>query len=217
MAPGSAHPVATPPPSKAGPAEQAHDSRHSLLPSTISPLVPMSMKRVSLSVARSRREHAGGDIAADVAADARQDVDTDERVGVEPHLAGHQVGRRQERGHVRVHPQILRVEPEQQVGHRRVAGDDDLVDLGELDAVRRQLLEEVVDGLDGESLQSLQALLARRVDDAADHVLAARDLLVVVAAAVDDTPLARSTRWTTTEVVPMSTAAPMLACLKAPG
>ena len=52
MAPGEARmPSRTPPPSKAGPAEQAHESSQSLLPRTISPLVPMSMNSVSLSVA----------------------------------------------------------------------------------------------------------------------------------------------------------------------
>ena len=52
MAPGEARmPSRTPPPSKAGPAEQAHESSQSLLPSTISPLVPMSMNSVSFSVA----------------------------------------------------------------------------------------------------------------------------------------------------------------------
>ena len=50
MAPAVARmPWRTPPPSKAGPAEQAQESSQSLLPSTISPLVPMSMKSVSLS------------------------------------------------------------------------------------------------------------------------------------------------------------------------
>ena len=52
MAPAVARmPILTPPPSKAGPAEQAQDSSQSRLPSTISPLVPMSMNSVSLSVA----------------------------------------------------------------------------------------------------------------------------------------------------------------------
>ena len=39
-----------PPPSKAGPAEQAAHASQSLLPITISALVPMSMKRVISSV-----------------------------------------------------------------------------------------------------------------------------------------------------------------------
>ena len=52
MAPAVARmPWPTPPPSKAGPAEQAHERSQSLLPSTISPFVPMSMNSVSLSVA----------------------------------------------------------------------------------------------------------------------------------------------------------------------
>lgn len=47
MAPSSARmPHWMPPPSKAGPALQAAVISHSLLPSTISPLVPTSMKRV---------------------------------------------------------------------------------------------------------------------------------------------------------------------------
>ena len=43
-------PCFTPPPSKAGPAEHEQESSQSRLPRTISPLVPMSMYRVSLSV-----------------------------------------------------------------------------------------------------------------------------------------------------------------------
>ena len=46
-------PCSTPPPSKAGPAEQAQAISQSLSPSTISPLVPMSMKSVRRSVAYS--------------------------------------------------------------------------------------------------------------------------------------------------------------------
>ena len=46
-------PCLTEPPSKAGPAEQAHESSHSALPSAISPLVPMSMKSVSLSLRKT--------------------------------------------------------------------------------------------------------------------------------------------------------------------
>ena len=46
-------PSTTPAPSKAGPAEQAQVISQSRLPSTISPLVPTSMKRVSLSVSIS--------------------------------------------------------------------------------------------------------------------------------------------------------------------
>ena len=57
MAPSVARmPWATPPPSKAGPAEQAQEISQSLLPRTISPLVPMSMNRVSLSVANIPEE-----------------------------------------------------------------------------------------------------------------------------------------------------------------
>ncbi len=51
MAPSAARiPCRMPPPSKVGPAEHDALTIHSLLPRTISPLVPMSMKRVSFSV-----------------------------------------------------------------------------------------------------------------------------------------------------------------------
>ena len=57
MAPGAARmPWSISPPSKAGPAEQAHEMSQSLVPSTISPLVPTSMKRVSRSVANRPEE-----------------------------------------------------------------------------------------------------------------------------------------------------------------
>ena len=49
MAPAVARmPNWMPPPSKAGPAEQAAQASHCWLPMTISPLVPISMNRVSL-------------------------------------------------------------------------------------------------------------------------------------------------------------------------
>src|SRR5674536_174058 len=73
--------------------------------------------------------------------------------------------------------------------HGRVAGHRDLVDLVELDAVALlQLGEQVVDGLYGEMLETIEAALALGIDDAADHVLAAGDLLVVGARGVDDAP-----------------------------
>ena len=51
MAPLEARiPNSMPPPSKAGPAEQAAQANHSRLPTTISALVPISRKRVSFSV-----------------------------------------------------------------------------------------------------------------------------------------------------------------------
>ena len=70
--------------------------------------------------------------------------------------------------------------------HRRVAGDGDLLDLVELDAVTPlQLFEQVVDGLHDEALQAREAALSLREDDARDDVLAAGDLLVVGAGRVD--------------------------------
>ena len=189
MAPGEARmPSRTPPPSKAGPAEQAHESSQSLLPSTISPLVPMSMNSVSfVRGVHARRDDAGGDVAAHVRAHRRQDVHARHRVGVEAQLAGDELGRGADGRDVRLLAQVARLHAEQQVGHRRVAGDGHLVDLAQLDAVALlQLVEQLVDGLDDELLQPLQPVLALGVDDAADDVVAAGDLLVVGARRVDD-------------------------------
>src|ERR1022692_2103117 len=83
-------PHSIPPPSKAGPAEQAQAIRKLLLPSTISPLVPMSMNRLMSSVgaARGVQKMPRRDVAAHVAAHTggkmnprlRVDVDADLRV-----------------------------------------------------------------------------------------------------------------------------------------
>ena len=161
MAPGEARmPLRTPPPSKAGPAEQAHESSQSLLPSTISPLVPMSMNSVSFSVAyMPGRDDAGGDVAAHVAAHGRQDVHAGHRVGVAgPSSSAMSLGAAAIVGMYGSSRRYARLQAEEQVRHRRVAGDGDLVDLAQLDAVAPlQLLEQVVDGLDGELLQPLEA------------------------------------------------------------
>ena len=63
---GGAHAALDPGPSNAGPAEQAQPTIQSALPMTISPLVPMSMKRKTSSRVRGKfgREQPGGDVAA---------------------------------------------------------------------------------------------------------------------------------------------------------
>ena len=121
------------------------------------------------------------------AAHRRQDVDAGDRVGVEAQLVGDQLGRRGDGRDVRLLAQGARLQPQEQVGHGGVAGDGELVDLALLHAVALlQLLEQVVDRLDGELLQPLEPVLALGVDDAADDVVAAGDLLVVGARGVDD-------------------------------
>ncbi len=73
--------------------------------------------------------------------------------------------------------------------HGGVAGHRDLLDVVELDAVTRfELVEKLVNGLDGEMLQARQAAFALGVDDARDHVVAAGDLLVVGARGVYHPP-----------------------------
>ena len=82
----------------------------------------------------ARGDHAGGDVAAHVAAHRRHDVHARQHVGVQAELAGEQLGRRGDRGDVGLLAQESRVQAQQQMGHGRVAGDRDLVDLVELDA-----------------------------------------------------------------------------------
>ncbi len=136
-----------------------------------------------------RGDDAGGDVAADVAAHRGQHVDAGQLVRVQAELSGDQLGGRRDRRDIRLLAQETRVEAEQQMRHRRVAGDRHLVDLVELDPVALlQLVEQVVDGLDGEISQVLEPALALRVDDARDDVVAAGDLPVVGAGRVDDAP-----------------------------
>ena len=146
------------------------------------------MNSVSFSVSvHAGRDDAGGDVAAHVRPHRRQDVHPGDRVGVEAQLVGDQLGRRGDRRDVRLLAQGARLQAEEQVCHRRVAGDGELVDLALLDAVALlELLEQVVDRLHGELLQPLQSVLALGVDDAADDVVAAGDLPVVGARGVGD-------------------------------
>ena len=77
IAPGAARwPLPICAPSKAGPVGDEQASSLSLLPSTISALVPTSTRSVisSLSSGRLRQHHAGA-VRADMAGDAGQDVD----------------------------------------------------------------------------------------------------------------------------------------------
>ena len=73
MAPSAARmPHLMPAPSNAGPAEQAQPTIHSALPMTISPLVPMSMKRKTSLIASWQigAQQARRDVASDIAAHA---------------------------------------------------------------------------------------------------------------------------------------------------
>ncbi len=113
-------------------------------------------------------------------------MDPGHRVHVESELVCDELGRRADGRDVRLLAEVARLHAEEQVDHRRVAGDGHLVDLARLDVVALpQLVDEVVDGLEGELLEAVEAALALGVDDAADDVLAAGDLLVVGAGRVD--------------------------------
>ena len=117
--------------SKAGPAGAAVASTRSLVPSAISLLVPTSMNSRTPLVAREAGgEHAGDDVAADVGAERREDDRGRARVDADAEV-GRQRGREVVRGDdERRHRQRLGVDAERELGHRHVADDDDLVDLG---------------------------------------------------------------------------------------
>ncbi len=124
-------PHSMPPPSKAGPAEQAQAIRKLLLPSTISPLVPMSMNRLMSSVGGGQvgAEDARRDVAADIAADAGGEMDPGLRVDVDADLRIAQVRHLQQRGRVGRQAEVFRIQAQQQVGHDRVAADGRVGDL----------------------------------------------------------------------------------------
>ena len=127
MAPSAARmPHLMPAPSNAGPAEQAQATIQSALPITISPLVPMSMKRkTSLPVGRQLgTEQARGDVAAHIAAYAGSTGHDGLRMDVQAHLLRAQFGNRVDRGNIRSLPNVARRQAQQQMDHGRVAGQE---------------------------------------------------------------------------------------------
>ena len=122
--------------SNAGPAGAAHASASAEEPSTISEFVPTSMKRRSAPVERQPgREHARrrcrGRRRRRAPGRARP-----ARAGgrATPKSAAVACGQRARRDRERRHRERLGVDPERDLDHRHVAGDDDLVDLARLDA-----------------------------------------------------------------------------------
>ena len=135
-------------------------------------------------------EAAGGDgrgrIGADVAGDQRHAVDLGAQVGAQSEAAGvlDQGGGRPvalevlvlDQRFVRLLPDALHVELEQQVAHGRVAGDDDLVDLlpGEPEAPSQ--LEDLVADRVGQGPLQLSPEFAAVVGNAVHDVAAAEAL-----------------------------------------
>ena len=182
MAPSAARmPQRIAPPSKAGPAGAAVDTIVSPLLSTISQLVPTSMnRRVRLSRSIPVASMPGDDVAADVGAQGGEHRRPRARVEVEPDLLGEYDGRLRRGLHERRHPERLGIDPEGEGGHRRVAGDRDLVDVRRIDtALDADLLRELVERLARERLQPAERLgIHHRGADPGDHVATERLLLV---------------------------------------
>ena len=161
-------PCSTPAPSKAGPAEQAHASSQSRLPSTISPLVPTSRNSVScVCLQQPGADGAGADIGADVAGDTGQAVHCGLRMDVQAQFGRLDARRLVDGRDEGRQPDGLRRQPQKQVDHGAVAGHGRLVDLARLHVgALRRLRQETVEGLQDKVLQFGQPVVLAGVDDA---------------------------------------------------
>ena len=153
-------------------------------PSTISQLVPTSMNsRSALVAVHAGGQHAGDDVAADVGAE-RGEHDARGPAGAR---ASAELGRPARTGGVarrhdeRRDAERLGVDAERERGHRGVAGDGDLVDLGRVDAAlaRTPRAASSASVSCAAALQPVERLgVHHRRADPGDHVAAERLLLV---------------------------------------
>ena len=120
----------TPPPSKAGPAEQEQHTSHSRFPITISPLVPTSMRALtSRLIIHAAGEHARRDIAAHVAAHARHAVQDGLGMGVPTQFCGLEWGKLIGGRNVGFNADVARVQTQEEMSHGGVAGGNKAVDV----------------------------------------------------------------------------------------
>ena len=119
-----------PPPSKAGPAEQEVHVSQSLFPTTISPFVPMSMKRVTSSrLEYPRPEHACHDVSSHIGCDGREKERKTWSATLMPSSFARTRGIEVGRGGIGAEHEILGIEPESEMGHDRVARKDHMGNL----------------------------------------------------------------------------------------
>ena len=139
------------------------------------------MKRRRRRVARHPGgEQARDDVPADVGAESGEHGRAGARMQGETELRRGHVGERP-RGHdERRHADGLGVDAERELGHRRVAGERDLVDVAGLDlSLRAHLLGELLHRLAGQVAEAVERLgIEHRRRDAGDHV-GAEGLLAV--------------------------------------
>ncbi len=169
------------PPRTPGPRARRVASVRADEPSTISEFVPTSMKsrtrRSSVSpVARIPATMSGptyAPSAGNSTAGARSCTRSPKSVACA-------AGMRPRRDRERRHRQRLRIDPERDLDHRHVAGDDDLVDLGRIDAgFLADFVGELLQRLVRARLQQRQRLVVHhRRRDPRDHVGAERLLPV---------------------------------------
>ncbi len=128
----------------------------------------------------ARAQHPGGDVTAHVGAHSREAIHNGLRMHVQAQLGGTQRGKAAGGRDVGFQPDVLGLQPEEEVDHGGVAGHRRHRDLLRRQALARQhLVDEGVDGRDHAVLQFLAVLGLPGVDDAGDDVLAAGDLAVV--------------------------------------
>ena len=175
-------PCSTPAPSNAGPAEQAHVTSQSALPSTVSPFVPTSMNSVRSAVSSICALRTPALMSApDIAGDTRQAVHNRLWVGDQPQLPGGQTRHVVDDGDVGRQPDGIGRDRQQQMDHGGVAGDRQLEHLFRRSAdVPARGFQQPIDRADHQLLHLDQSFVPFGVDDAGDHILATGDLTIVV-------------------------------------
>ena len=126
-----------------------------------------------------RAHHPRHDVPAHVARDAGVDQRGDVLAQLHPEVAGLHRGVEGRRRDVGRAPDRTRVDPEQQLGHGRVAGQGDGGDvLGVDPGAAHDPAQDAVDRADHHVLHAVEAAGLLGVDDARDDVLAVADLPV---------------------------------------
>ena len=181
IAPSAARmPKVRPPPSNAGPAEQAAQASQSRLPITISALVPTSrIERQVFGSVDPGAHDPGHDVPAHIARHARVHQGCDVLAQLHADIPGFDGGVQGGGRDVGRAPDGPRVDPQQQLGHGGVAGQGDRRDvLGVDPGAPHDLAQNAVDGPDHHLLQAIETAGLFGVHDARDDILAVADLAV---------------------------------------
>ena len=129
----------------------------------------------------SAGQDAGGDVAAHVAADRRQGVEDASGMDANAQFGRSDRRRASHRGHKRAKTQEIRLQPQQEMRHRRVPRGRRAEDVAPANlGAAHQVVDQFVDVLNHGPVHGLGAAGTAGMVDPVDHVLAEADLRVVL-------------------------------------